>query len=49
VPVNAMEDVCSLQANIPNNVSDSVTHGLPVGETLHKEPKRNYLPMAYAM
>lgn len=44
-----MEDVCSLQANIPNNVSDSVTHGLPVGETLHKETKRNYLPMAYAM
>jgi len=38
VPVNAMEDVCSLQANIPNNVSDSVTHGLPVGETLYKEP-----------
>jgi hypothetical protein len=44
-----MEDVCSLEANIPNNVSDSVTHGLPVGKTLHKEPKRNYLPLAYAM
>ena len=34
-----MEDVSSIRAHTPNNVSNSVTHGLPVGETLHKEPK----------
>jgi hypothetical protein len=40
-----MEGVSSLGAHVPSNVNDSVTHGLPVGETLHKDPKRNYLPM----
>jgi hypothetical protein len=34
-----MEDVSILQANIPNNVSDSVTHGLPVGETRNQKQK----------